>query len=127
MALQKGNQLQINDTTLNEDYILTNYKIGENIHTIEYLKFPSSFSFQQQKIIIIDSSATYNKEETAAILLLTGSPKVNLNRVVSELKPRVVIADGNNYRSFVSLWKASCIKQNIPFHYTGEKGAFILD
>ena len=60
-------------------------------NTIEYLKFPSSFSFQQQKIIIIDSSATYNKEETAAILLLTGSPKVNLNRVVSELKPPFII------------------------------------
>jgi len=127
MALQKGNQLQANTPLLKENYLFKTYKIGENIHTIEYLKFPSSFSFQQQKIIIIDSSATYNKEETAAILLLTGSPKVNLNRVVSEIKPRVVIADGNNYRSFVSLWKASCKKQKIPFHYTGEKGAFILD
>lgn len=127
IALQKGNQLQINDTTLKEDYTIKNYKIGENIKAINHLKFSSSFTFQQQKIIVIDSLAAYNKEEIAAILVLTGSPKVNLNRVVSEIKPRVVIADGNNYRSFVSLWKASCKKQKIPFHYTGEKGAFILD
>jgi competence protein ComEC len=39
----------------------------------------------------------------------------------------MVITDGNNYKSYIKRWKASCEKAKIPFYYTGEDGAFSID
>jgi competence protein ComEC len=41
-------------------------------------------------------------------------------------QPTQIIADGSNYKSYISRWKASCGKAKIPFHATGEKGFYRL-
>jgi competence protein ComEC len=51
---------------------------------------------------------------------------VNLDRVLQTLQPSQIIADGSNYRSYVSRWSAAAEKQKIPFHYTGEKGFYTI-
>ncbi|MEL4306628.1 ComEC/Rec2 family competence protein [Joostella sp. CR20] len=126
IGIQKGRLLQVNDTASEENYILKNYKTGANINQLERIKFSNPINFQQQKIVFIDSTLAYKKEDSLSILLLINSPKINLEKVLLELKPTKVIADGSNYKSLVQLWKRSCTQQKIPFHYTGEKGAFVL-
>jgi competence protein ComEC len=42
-------------------------------------------------------------------------------------KPKMVVADGSNFRTIQKLWKATCLKQKIPFHATGEKGFYRLE
>lgn len=56
------------------------------------------------------------------IILLTQSPKINLERLIQIHQPKQIIADGSNYKSYIKLWKATCEKQKIPFHATTEKG-----
>jgi competence protein ComEC len=80
-----------------------------------------------KKIVIIDSSVAYPRNVQPDILLLRQSPKVNLNRVFHTCKPRLVIADASNFKSYVSLWKATCMKEKIPFHNTYEKGFYKLE
>ncbi|MEO6348834.1 MAG: ComEC family competence protein, partial [Aquaticitalea sp.] len=59
-------------------------------------------------------------------VLLRNSPKINLKRLLDSLQPKLIIADGSNYKSYTQRWKMTCDKLKIPFHLTGEKGAFVL-
>ncbi|APY01271.1 ComEC/Rec2 family competence protein [Lacinutrix venerupis] len=107
---------------------LIDYKIGNNIKEITANKKPSFIKTKSHTVLIIDSLGVYNlKKIKPNYVLITQSPKINLNRLIDSLKPKQIIADGSNYKSYIARWKATCLKQKIPFHYTGEKGAFILN
>ncbi|MBP8157082.1 MAG: hypothetical protein KAX93_01775, partial [Flavobacterium sp.] len=58
------------------------------------------------------------------LLIITNSPKLNMERLLKVYKPQQVIADASNYKSYVRLWEATCQKEKIPFHYTNEKGFY---
>lgn len=77
--------------------------------------------------MIIDSMGIYPTGVRPDYLLLIESPKLNLDRLLDSLRPKMVITDGNNYKSYIKRWKASCEKAKIPFYYTGEDGAFSID
>lgn len=114
-----------NDSSFNNN--LRNYQIAHSILTTTSHRLEPLYLFHQEKIIVIDSSGTYNHlPKDAEYLVLSGSPKINLDRVLNALNPRQIIVDGNNYTSYVDRWEASCKTKNIPFHHTGKKGAFIL-
>lgn len=126
---QKGNQLAIHKTdSLVNKRLLTDFKIGENliISTKQLLK--NSYEIEKKKLLVIDSTGIYTSTETPAdYLLLTQSPKINLNRLLDSLQPKQIIADGSNYKSYIKRWEATCAKRKLPFHYTGEKGAFYFE
>ncbi len=83
--------------------------------------------FKNKKILIIDSLGNYLRNANPDVMLLRQSPKINLERVLETCRPKVLVADASNYKSYVSLWKATCLKQKIPFHHTNEKGFFKLE
>ncbi len=83
--------------------------------------------FKNKKILIIDSLGSYPRQVNPDVMLLRDSPKINLERVFKTCKPKVLVADASNYKSYVALWKATCLKQKIPFHHTNEKGFYRLD
>lgn len=87
---------------------------------------PKVFGKNQKNILVIDSQIVLPKSYPVHYVLLTQSPKVNINRLIDSLKPKQIIADGSNYPSYVQRWRRSCEQQEIPFHYTGEKGAFVI-
>lgn len=57
---------------------------------------------------------------------MTQSPKINLERILQESRPKIIIADASNYRTDTQRWKATCEKEKIPFHATVEKGFYSL-
>jgi competence protein ComEC len=79
------------------------------------------------KILILDSLATYPTGIKPDIILITQSPRINIDRMLHHLKPKMVVADASNYKTLQKDWKASCEKQKIPFHAVGEKGFFKLN
>lgn len=107
---------------------IKNYTIGNRIADINENKIPSIIKTKSKTLLIVDSLGVYNvslfKPE---YIVLIQSPRINLNRLIDAIKPHKIIADGSNYKSYVSQWEKTCVKQKIPFHYTGKKGAFILD
>ena len=107
--------------------IITDYKVQENIRTTTYQSLASAFNLNQIKWVIIDSTGVFlDSDEHPDFVLLTQSPKLNLDRFIDSLHPRAFIADGSNYRSYIKRWATTCDHKKIPFHYTGEKGAFLL-
>ncbi len=107
---------------------LKNFRIGEDLQHIRR-KPPKNAYFQNGKLLlVIDSTGIYPKNlPQAPYVLLSGSPKVNLERVIKELQPRQIIADGSNYRSYVQRWQNTGQLYEISFFSTYEKGAFVLE
>ena len=122
--------LYANDSILKgaeKNNILTSYLIG-NFSTIEIKKrIQNTAFFNGKRILILDSTGIYSKNIKPDILLLTQSPKINLERLFQTLHPKLVVADASNYKTIQKYWKATCKKQKIPFHATGEKGFYKLN
>jgi competence protein ComEC len=78
-------------------------------------------------LIINNPETSFLKLLQIKYVLLGNSPKINFNRFLDSTQPKSIIVDGSNYKSDIKRWKKSCSDRKIPFHFTGEKGAFVLD
>ncbi|RCT54025.1 ComEC/Rec2 family competence protein [Winogradskyella sp. KYW1333] len=109
------------------DNVISNYKIGESISEVVEDSIQYLYNFQNNKILVIDSLGVYkNLSFKPDMILLRNSPKINLNRLIDNINPKLIIADASNFKSYVFRWKSTCEDKKIPFHYTNEKGALIL-
>ena len=107
--------------------IVKSYNLG-NLSAIQKKKVLHNFVyFNGKKILIIDNTGIYPNNSKPDIVLLTQSTKINVDRLLIALKPKIVIADGSNYRIIQKQWKESCKKHKIPFHATAEKGFYKLN
>lgn len=113
--------------TAQKSSLLKSYRIG-NLSTLEQKKRLQNFMFfNGKKIFVLDSSGIYPKNIKPDIIILTQSAKINADRLFQIMKPKLVVADASNFKNIQKLWKASCKKQKIPFHATGEKGFYKLN
>ncbi len=126
---QKGSTAHVLSNQKNQlTSTLQSYRIGERINTITYDSLKNCYTLLDKKIVIIDSFAVIDTTmKKVDYLILTQSPKINLERYLNIIKPKMIIADGSNYKSFITKWNKTCIKKKLPFHYTGEKGAFYFN
>ncbi len=126
-----GNKVTVysNDSILNtieNNNTLQSYLMGNFCQRINRKPIQNLSYFKQQKILLIDSTALYPLNGSPDIVVLIQSPKLNLDRFLLHNKPKQIIADGSNFKTCVKRWKATCLKQKIPFHYTNEKGFYKL-
>lgn len=114
--------------TNKNDRIIRDYKVANHIKTIKQDSLQNIYMLNDKKILVVDSLGVYNiKSFQPDYLLLRQSPKINLNRLIDSIKPKVIIADGSNYKSYVDNWERICEKKQLPFHQTSKKGAFIIN
>lgn len=126
----KAVTLYANDSLLKigtKNFTLNNYLMGNFSHLAAAKKIKNTAFFKGYTILILDSTGIYPKQQQADILVLTQSPKVNLERLIQSSHPKAIVADASNYKSFQERWKASCLKTKIPFHSTSEKGYYVLN
>lgn len=114
--------------TKTKNKIIIDYTVGNGIHTIEEQTISSIYQLNDKYLLVIDSLGVYEtKSIKPDLVLLRQSPKINLNRLIDSLKPKQIIADGSNYKSYINRWKAICKKRKLPFHNTSENGAFVIN
>ena len=107
---------------------IENFKENQLITEVKNDSLGSIFTHSKNTILRIDSLAIYNIEGlNPDYILLTQSPKLNLNRLLSRYPNAKIIADGSNYKSSVDRWKLTCEQQKIPFHNTYEKGFYKIE
>lgn len=108
--------------------IINDYKIGKNIEGTKPSVLKNIYRFKEKDILLIDSLGFYSiSNYSPKIILLTNSPKINLARLIIDLNPEIIVADGSNYKTMIARWKKTAHNKKIPFHITGEKGAFIIN
>ena len=120
-------QHDLNAIKVEEIKAIKSYRIAEYIKNIEKVDFNNFINFNKQDFLLVDSLGVYQLDKLKKpIVVLQYSPKINLERMIHSLKPSLIIVDGSNYKSYVNRWELISLVNEIPFHYTGQKGAFIL-
>lgn len=129
IALKNGTDLEVfNASDSLENFTLSAFKIGSQIKTSKVLKNHQNLLLINGKtILIIDKLGVFEPLNQVDIVVLTESSKVNLERLILQLNPKLIIADGSNYKSLISLWQNTCKQRKISFYSTSEQGAFIYD
>lgn len=115
------------DSVQQLNLLINPYKINEDI-AISFEKLDTTIlQFENQQILLIDSLAIYQIEDFKnPLVIIRNSPKINLERMIVTIQPKMIIADGSNFKSYTNRWKKTSQIMNIPFYYTGELGAFQL-
>ncbi len=112
--------------TLANNKLVTNYKIGNSIDKFKNDSIKPIYKINNNWMLVVDSLGIYKTSFKTDYVLLRNSPKINLSRLIDHLEPKLIIADGSNYKSYQERWLETCVKKEIPFHQTSKKGAFII-
>ncbi len=127
--IRKGSRLEVAATdSIKGAYTVRDAQKHWGIRQTEYSPIAPRYTRGNLSLRVLDRSGLYSPEEShPRYLLLSGSPRVHLGRVLQVLKPGVVIADGSNYTSDLERWKKSCAQKGIPFHATAYAGAYEIE
>jgi competence protein ComEC len=106
---------------------LLNYATAQSATITSQKKIKNLYYFHSKKIVVLDSSCVYLPKTQPDVLVLIQSPKINLETLIQLQKPKQIVADRSNYKSYVARWKATCAKEKIPFHAIAEKGYYKMD
>ena len=109
---------------LNSNLVIQSYLVGNFCEVTAKKSLQNLMYFKHQKIVVIDSSCIYQKEIYPDILVIIQSPKLNMQRLIKTYKPKEIVVDGSNFKSYIRIWEATCRKEKIPFHYTNEEGFY---
>lgn len=106
---------------------ITDYIVGERIENIKPAPLQNVYAFGEKTLLVVDSIGVYSIPDLAPdILLLSNSPRINLERLLVGYQPELIIADGSNYSSLVERWEKTAKQAEILFHFTATHGAFRL-
>ena len=114
------------DVPENHNTTLNHYTRGTFSDSLRIFPMQNTISFQNKRILIIDSIGIYRTSIQPEIVVLTQNPKINLARLINEIQPKEIIADKSNYKNNIKIWEATCKKEKIPFHAIAEKGFYRL-
>ena len=132
IGVNQGGYLKVHHTLktskIVSSRILRDYKIGKNVKKIRLEKsIPNVIQFKNKLILVIDSLGIYKVNQVEnPIVVLINSPKINLERLIKVLSPKLIIADASNYKSLAEKWQIVSRKKSIPFKDIQKVGAVIL-
>jgi len=120
-------QHDLDSVRLKKENSIKTYRISEGIDEVKKINFKNFIRFSNKDILLIDSLSVYKVSGMIEpIVVLQYSPKINLTRLIKTIKPSQIVADGSNYKSYISLWSKTCKELKTPFYYTAQNGAYIL-
>ena len=124
---RKGEELAVfSNEKFNKTTMLQPYLTEHFCHLKSSQPIPNIVYFNSKKILLIDKSVLYPKNLTPNVIMMRQSPKINLDRLLRNVRPSIIVADASNFKSYVKRWEATCAKEKIPFHATAEKGFYCL-
>lgn len=122
----QNNVMAFSDIPENHNATLNHYTRGTFSDSLRIFPMQNTLSFKDKRVLIVDSIGIYKTSIRPEIIVLTQNPKINLTRLINELKPKLIVADKSNYKNTIKLWEATCRKEKIPFHAIAEKGFYRL-
>lgn len=118
--------IAFSDIPENHNATLNHYTRGTFSDSLRIFPMQNAISFQNKRILVVDSLGIYKTSIRPEIIVLTQNSKINLTRLIQEIKPKEIIADKSNHKKTIKLWEATCRKEKIPFHAVAEKGFYRL-
>jgi len=107
--------------------LLDAYQTGERIRHVRFDTLRNGYTLDGKRLLVVDSKGVFDIPGTGAdIVLLTGSPRIHLGRLIESCRPERIVADGSNYQTLADRWRKTCDAQGVAFHHTARDGAFVL-
>ena len=122
----QNNVIAFTDIPENHNATIKHYTRGTFSDSVRFFPMQNAILFKKKRILVVDSFGIYKTSIRPEIIVLIQNPKINLSRLIQEIKPKEIIADKSNYRKSIKLWEATCKKEKIPFHAIAEKGFYRL-
>lgn len=127
ISIKEGNKINVFTNSIEENKGLINdYSRGTFTDSVHIIPLQNVLNYNEERILIIDSMSIYKTKLKPDVIVLIQSPKINLRRLIKEVKPKVIIADNSNPFYKMKKWKETCEQEKIPFHTTVEKGFYRL-
>lgn len=129
LAIKENHELRVAanlDLSIQKE-IFKDYIIGSGISKITMTDtLKNAYQLDDEKLLIVDSLGIYRINDFVPdMVLLSNSPKINLERMIDEINPNFIIADASNFKSYVLQWEKTCINKGIQFYYTAKEGAYV--
>ena len=103
------------------------YCTKRHISQFNIAQLYNHLSWKNRTITVVDKKGIYDTSFDFDIVLLSQSPKINLERLIKLKTPKLILMDHSNYESDIILWKQTCTKEKIPYHVVHDKGPYILN
>ncbi len=128
LAHISSNQLQVYSTNIeqNKDYLIEPIIGNLHIKNTQHYDLHHFYKFNEHSICIVDSKDVVSPYIKNAILILDQNPKINLDILVKNYSPKMIIASYNNYNRLTKKWKATCEKSHVAFYNIKTQGALEL-
>ncbi|CAL2088672.1 Competence protein [Tenacibaculum sp. 190524A02b] len=131
IGVRKAHQITIfhslDSLKIRKEKGINGYARKEDIKIEIKNKLPLFYVMKGERFVVIDKSGVYDEKflnRNNPIILLRNSPKINLSRLLNITKPKLIIADGSSYYSYVERWRKTCEKEKVPFWHTAQNGTF---
>ena len=120
IALQQGKEatFYLSDTIAIPQQLIKNFRTQHQVKTIYYKAIGNILPFKDDFLTIIDDKFYLDTLFPTHYLLLRNNPKIHLEKFLSNIHPKMLIADGSNRPFIIEKWKQTCQKLQIPFYYT---------
>ncbi len=126
-VLEKG-ELKVYSEENMEYSFLEDYKLGigyrgeENHKSLQKIhELPKGY------LLVVDSLSVYELNDFKnQKIILSNSPKLNLERMLLRLEPELLVFDATNYKSYVKRWQNTCEQMGVRHYTISEKGALVL-
>lgn len=128
ISIQEGNKITLfsSDSVNFSDKYIKKLITEKHIKNLEYKPLPNVLPLKEINFLIIDDKFYVDNSFPVDYLLLRNSPKIHLEKLLTQLTPKLVIADGSNFYFSIEKWRKTCKEYQIPFHYTQEDGFLSL-
>lgn len=107
--------------------IINQYCLDRQVAVQKKQTLPFGFEWQNESLLIVDENGIYDFPSLeGSIVLLRNNPKVHLDDLIEKIKPKTIVSDGSNFKSYVKRWAKTCAKYNVLLHDTAASGAYVL-
>lgn len=120
IALQQGKEaiFYLSDTVAIPQQLIKNFSTQHQVKIIHCKAIKNILPFKDDFLTIIDDKFYLDTSYPTHYLLLRNNPKIHLEKFLSNIRPKILIADGSNRPFIIEKWKQTCQKLQIPFYYT---------
>jgi competence protein ComEC len=129
MGHKKGRYLYYSSTDEeNSNRILTDFITSRRLKNKKTLSIKNSYKQRDFKLLLLNKKYPIEIKQLAPThILLQNNVKVNLDLLLEEYKPKLLIADGSNDPWFSARWEKTCKKYNVRFYDTRKNGALKIN
>ncbi len=120
IALQQGREatFYLSDTLSVPQTLIKNFCTQQQVSNLHYKALENIVPFKEDFLTIIDDKFYLDTSYPTHYLLLRNNPKIHLEKFLSNIRPKMLIADGSNYPFIIEKWKYTCQKLQIPLYET---------